>query len=86
MSNRFFDAEWAEDYNVVDDDPINQYSFAFSIRSAMQDGSLGFDYPTDVNLIPAGDLYEVDILVFRSFREGTTSADPIYETQILVHR
>lgn len=86
LSNRFFDSEWAEDYNIVDDDPINQYSFAFSIRSAKQDGSLGFNYPTDKELIPAGDLYEVDILVFRSFREGTTSADPIYETQILVHR
>ncbi|MDE0959462.1 MAG: prepilin-type N-terminal cleavage/methylation domain-containing protein [Planctomycetota bacterium] len=87
LSNNFFDAEWAENYDVSDDDPISQYSFAFSIRPARQDGSLDFNYPTDSRIIPAGDLYEVDILVFRAFREGTTSADnPIYETQILVHR
>jgi hypothetical protein len=86
LSNRFFDEEWASDYNVTDTDPISQYSFAFAIRPARQDGSLDLQYPDSRNFVPSGDLYEVDILVFRSFREGTTSADPIYENQILVHR
>ena len=86
LSNRFFDEEWASDYNVTDTDPISQYSFAFAIRPARQDGSLDLQYPDSRNFVPSGDLYEVDILVFRSFREGTTSAEPIYENQILVHR
>ncbi|MEC9476082.1 MAG: hypothetical protein VX764_03500 [Planctomycetota bacterium] len=86
LSNRFFDAELAEDYNITDDDPISQYSFAFTIRPAKQDGSLDLKYPDDPNFTPAGELFEVDILVFRSFREGSKLATPFYQSQILVHK
>lgn len=86
LSNNFFDEEMAEDFDITDDDPISQYSFAFSIRPAKQDSSLGIQMPDSSKLIPAGELYEVDIMVFRTFREGTRNADPIYRSQILVHR
>ena len=87
LSNNFFDQELAEDFDVIDDDPISQYSFAFAIRPAKQDSSLGVNQlPDSVKMIPAGELYEVDIMVFRTFREGTKNADPIYRSQILVHR
>ncbi|MAJ27824.1 hypothetical protein CBD41_00295 [bacterium TMED181] len=86
LSNNFFDEEIAEDFDIVDEDPISQYSFAFAIRPARQDASLGIQFPDSSNLVPAGELYEVDIMVFRTFREGTRNADPIYRSQILVHR
>ena len=86
LSNNFFDEEMAEDFDITDDDPISQYSFAFAIRPAKQDSSLGIQMPDSSKLIPAGELYEVDIMVFRTFREGTRNADPIYRSQILVHR
>lgn len=86
LSNRFFDSEMAEDFNIIDDDPISQYSFAFTIRPARQDGSLDLKYPDDPNFAPAGDLFEIDILIFRSFREGTKLAMPFYQSQILVHK
>ncbi|MGE4603228.1 MAG: prepilin-type N-terminal cleavage/methylation domain-containing protein [Planctomycetota bacterium] len=86
LSNRFFDHELAQDYDFVDNDPISQYSFAFTIRPAKQDGSLDLKYPDDQSFIPAGELFEIDILIFRSFREGTKLADPFYQCQILVHK
>jgi type II secretory pathway pseudopilin PulG len=86
LSNNFFDEEMAEDFDIVDEDPISQYSFAFAIRPAKQDSSLGIQMPDSSKLVPAGELYEVDIMVFRTFREGTRNADPIYRSQILVHR
>lgn len=86
LSNRFFDKELAQDYDLIYDDPISQYSFAFTIRPAKQDGSLDLKYPDDRSFTPSGDLFEVEILVFRSFREGTKLADPFYQCQILVHK
>lgn len=86
LSNKFFDEELASDYGYRDNDPISQYSFAFAIRPAMQDASLGIQLPDSSQLVPAGELYEVEILVFRTFREGTENATPIYKSQILVHR
>jgi len=86
LSNRFFDEELAEDFDIIDDDPISQYSFAFTIRPAKQDGSLDLKYPDDQSFTPSGDLFEVDILIFRSFREGTKLAIPFYQSQILVHK
>ena len=71
---------------MVDDDPISQYSFAFTIRPAKQDGSLDDKYPDEPTFTPAGDLFEIDILIFRSFREGTKLATPFYQSQILVHK
>ena len=85
LSNNFFDEELAEDYDIVDDDPISQYSFAFAIRPARQDSSLGVQMPDSSSLIPAGELYEVDIMVFRTFREGIDNKT-IYKSQVLVHR
>ncbi len=85
LSNRFFNEEMY-DQGIVDDDPISQYSFAFSIRPALQDSSLEVHFPGSRNIVPSGELFEVEIYVFRSFREGTTSADPFYRTQILVHK
>ncbi len=91
LSNAFFDEERAMDDDLVDNDPISQYSFAFAIRPALQDGSLDRSFPDDSSFVPSGDLYEVEILVFRSFRtsEGENNSvenKPIHRTQILVHR
>jgi len=86
LSNRFFDQELAQDYNLIDFDPISQYSFAFTIRPAKQDGSLDLKWCDDQNFIPSGELFEIEILILRSFREGTKLADPFYQCQILVHK
>ncbi|MGE4619490.1 MAG: prepilin-type N-terminal cleavage/methylation domain-containing protein [Planctomycetota bacterium] len=86
LSNRFFDQELADDYNLTDDDPISQYSFAFTLRPAQQDGSLDLKYPDDPNFVPSGELFEAEILIFRSFKEGTNYAVPFYQSQILVHK
>lgn len=91
LSNAFFDEERAEEEDLVDTDPISQYSFAFAIRPALQDGSLDRSFPDDSTFVPSGDLYEVEILVFRAFRTGENeetriSNEPIHRSQILVHR
>ncbi|MFQ5653600.1 MAG: prepilin-type N-terminal cleavage/methylation domain-containing protein [Planctomycetota bacterium] len=86
LSNRFFDPILAEEEDLRDLDPISQYSFAFAIRPAFNDASLGQHMPRDKQIVPAGELFEVEIMVFRSFRKGTTNADPIYRTTILVHK
>ena len=83
LSNNFFDEEIAEDFDIVDEDPISQYSFAFAIRPARQDASLGIQFPDSSNLVPAGELYEVDIMVFRTFREGTRNA--LYVKEVMNH-
>jgi prepilin-type N-terminal cleavage/methylation domain-containing protein len=88
LSNRFVDelllqAEPERQY----EDPISQYSFAFAIRPAYRDASLDRSDPLDDTFIPAGELYEVDILVFRTFLKGTAGASkPILRKKILVHR
>ena len=71
------------------DDPISQYSFALAIRPAYRDASLNRRFPTEGTLIPAGELYEVEILVYRSFfyvEGGGNAREPILSRTILVHR
>ncbi len=88
LSNRFADQFVDEDgADAVDDDPISQYGFAFAIRPAFRDASLDRSGPADPDFIPAGELYEVEILVFRSFLKGTAGArEPILRKKILVTR
>ena len=71
------------------DDPISQYSFAFAMRPAYRDASLSRRFPTEGSLVPAGELYEVEIMVFRSFfyvEGGGNAREPILSRTILVHR
>lgn len=90
LSNRFLDTlglEEEDEESGYDPDPISQYSFAFTLRPAFRDASQNRRDPTEGDLIPAGELYESEILVFRSFRKGTTGArEPILRKTILVHR
>ncbi|MCI0652002.1 MAG: prepilin-type N-terminal cleavage/methylation domain-containing protein [Planctomycetes bacterium] len=74
---------------------LQNYSFAFAIRRAFNDGSLGIQHfpetlgrtPTKTNqIVPANELYEVTIMIFRGFLPGTTTSRPVYSTTILVHR
>ena len=90
LSNRFLATLGLEEDDedaVADDDPISQYSFAFSLRPAYRDASQTRRDPTQSDLAPAGELYEAEILVFRSFWKGTIGArEPILRKTILVHR
>ena len=71
-------------------DPIRDYSFAFTMRRAYNDGSLGRDFaPRDRSLIPANELFEVEVLVYRSFRwnpDIDLKNEPILRTTFLVHK
>ncbi len=81
------------------------YSYAFSIRRAFNDASLGRHFPIslpvapdkvdlDRQIIPANELFEVTIWVFRSFRppvlgeggEVQSSTPPVYSSVFLVHK
>ncbi len=90
LSNRFLDLleEDADGEKVIDNDPISQYSFAFAIRPAFRDSSLDRSHPFERTLVPAGELYEVEILVYRSFVfvKGGDRAEPILRKTILIHR
>ncbi|MBN1421281.1 MAG: prepilin-type N-terminal cleavage/methylation domain-containing protein [Planctomycetes bacterium] len=68
---------------AAEDDPMAQYSFAFSIRVADKDGNKNVN-PQQHR--PGNDLFEVRIMIFRSFQPGTTNAKPVYETSFLVAR
>ncbi len=68
-------------------DPIRDYSFCFAIRRAHNDASLGRHYPMEKAFVPANELFEVEVLVYRSFRAGTAIADnPILRTIFLIHK
>ncbi|MCA8962263.1 MAG: hypothetical protein KDC38_17180, partial [Planctomycetes bacterium] len=68
-------------------DPIRDYSFAFTIRRALNDGSLGRQAPSDREFVPANELFEVEVLVYRSFVSRTAGADnPILRARFLVHK
>lgn len=88
LTNRFVDELLLEaEPQLLYEDPISQYSFAFAIRPAYRDASLDRSSPLDDNFIPAGELYEVEILVFRTFLKGTAGArKPILRKKILVAR
>jgi len=88
LSNQFVDELLLEsEPEKLYEDPISQYSFAFAIRPAYRDASLDRSDPLDDAFIPAGELYEVDILVFRTFLKGTAGArKPILRKKILVNR
>ena len=78
---------WPQDFDIIDDDPISQYSFAFTIRPAKQDGSLDLKYPDDQSFTPSGDLFEVDILDLPILQgRNETWRIPFYQSQILVHK
>lgn len=69
------------------EDPIETYSFAFTIRRAWADSSLGRQLPDEPSFVPASQLYEVEILVYRGFIPRTKSAfEPIYRSKILVSK
>ena len=90
LSNQFLDKLGLEDDDdQPDNDPISQYSYAFAIRPAFRDASLSRTFPTDPKLVPAGELYEVEILVYRAFfytKGGNNVREPILRKTILVHR
>jgi len=65
------------------DDPMSQYSYAFAIRVADKDGNRNVN-PQQHR--PGNDLFEVRVMVFRSFQPNTTYAKPVYETSFLVTR
>lgn len=68
-------------------DPLYQYSFAFTLRRAYHDASLGQQPLERKELIPASELFEAEILVFRSFLpESDALATPIYQTKIYLHK
>lgn len=68
-------------------DPLATYSYAFAIKRAFDDANkLASSEGPRSSFAPQGELYQVNIMIFRSFRKGTTNADPIYETNILVHK
>lgn len=69
-------------------DPIADFSYAFAIRRSVDDANFQRTSGRDRSgrFAPMGELYEVRIMIFRSFRKGTRHAKPIYETVILVHK
>ena len=72
------------------DDPLASYSYAFAIRRSYDDAN-NLDSADSLRrggstFSPQGELYQVKIMIFRSFRRGTSNADPIYETNFLVHK
>ena len=73
------------------------YSFAFSIRRAFNDSSLGLHAPVslptepstakqDHLIIPGNELFEVTVMVYRSFRPKIPDLKPIYTSRFLVHK
>lgn len=68
-------------------DPIEDYSFAFTIRRAINDSSLGRELPEDPRFIPANELYDVEVRVYRGFVAETQAAfEPIYRMQFKVSK
>lgn len=70
---------------IEEEDPIRQYSFAFSIRRSDQDSNATQERG---RYRPANELYEVTVMVFRSFQRGTTYADMenAYKSTFLVSK
>lgn len=65
------------------DDPYQNYSYAFAIRRAFEDGNLD---PVGRKFVPANELYEVKIMIFRGFKKETQNAVPIYSSTFLLSR
>ncbi|MHC4936144.1 MAG: hypothetical protein ACYTGJ_08015 [Planctomycetota bacterium] len=90
LSDRFFEESEDDDEELqAEPDPISQYSYAFTVRPAYRDASLGRSYPNEERVDPSGELYEFEILVYRSFayiKELENVQEPVYSRTILVHR
>ncbi len=63
-------------------DPIKNYSYAFTIRRAFNDASLARNRPRADRFVPANELYEVEIRIYKSF----VNDSPIFTQTILVHK
>ncbi|MGE3163710.1 MAG: prepilin-type N-terminal cleavage/methylation domain-containing protein [Planctomycetota bacterium] len=80
-------AERLRDPEADVSDPIYQYSYAFTIQRASRDASLGQTSQLSNEIVPAGELYEVELLVFRSFlSESEAFSRPVYQTKILLNK
>ena len=66
-------------------DPITDYSYAFAIRRSSDDANL-LESSEKGAFAPMGELYEVEVLIFRSFIKGTRKADPIFTSTFLVNK
>ncbi|MFN0057993.1 MAG: prepilin-type N-terminal cleavage/methylation domain-containing protein [Planctomycetota bacterium] len=80
------DAEFGDDENSGTEDPLGRYSYAFAIRRALSDSSLGRHSRDEKDLVPANELFEVEIMVFHGFIPNTTYAQPVFRTTVLMHK
>ena len=85
-----FPDETAEGPRVLDDqkfDVINQYSYAFSVRTSKFDVNMDFNQR---NFVPGDELYHFRVMIFRSFKEnlghGENAIKPVFELDFEVAR
>ncbi len=64
-------------------DPYESYSYAFAIRRAFEDGDLSSE---GRRYVPANELFEVKVMVFKAFKKDTTLAKPVYSSTFLLSR
>lgn len=68
-------------------DPILQYSYAFSLRRAYHDPSLGRHALSETVHVPASELFECEIMVFRQFiPDSPLFSKPYYTTRIYLEK
>ena len=63
--------------------PYGNYSYAFAIRRAYEDGNLS---PQGQKYIPANELFEFKVMIFKAFQPETINARPVYTTTFLISR
>lgn len=66
-----------------EEDPYATYSYAFAIRRAFEDGDMSSE---GRRYVPANELFEVKVLVFKAFARDTTHAQPVYSSSFLLSR
>jgi hypothetical protein len=66
-----------------EEDPYLNYSYAFAIRRAFEDGNMSTGGRT---YAPANELFEVKLMVFKAFTRDTKHADPVYTATFLLSR
>ncbi len=63
--------------------PYRSYSYAFAVRRAFEDGNLS---PQGQKYIPANELFEVKVMIFKAFQPETINAQPVFTTTFLISR
>ncbi len=66
-----------------EEDPYATYSYAFAIRRAFEDGDMSNE---GRRYVPANELFEVKVMVFKAFARDTTHAQPVYFSSFLLSR